>query len=505
MFIALAKADAAQRLVYGSIDETPDRSGEVFDYATGKPAFEAWSAAMNKASGGKSLGNIRAQHDLKKAAGKLTVLEFDDDAKRVDFAAHIVDDAEWKKVEAGVYTGFSPGGRYAKRWQDGAHTRYTPVVGELSIVDVPCIPSATFTMVKADGGEEEVGFVIAKAYEPGNDATKARADEMAKAAGKPTLAKNYVIQARADLIAENAAVELAKLAPEPVDPLADALARADAAMAKAAPVADTSDLPAPFRDLAKAAAAMRLIGGDDALEKGMYQVRSAASLLQDLSYLQSEAAWEAKSENDGSTVPAALADVLKRMGAVVVQIAQEEVAELIAAMPEIDPPVLVITGSDDDMALAASIVDLVKADEPLMEKAGARNSKSDAATIQSMHDSAVKLGATCEADAAKAADLTAERDRLAKAVNDTVPKVEQLTATVERLNGDVLAKAARIRELEAQPAAPKGAVLAVSKENDGPLAKAATDAGPVAFDALPEGRARTAAIEAQARAILARR
>src|SRR5579875_2669396 len=112
MFVPLAKADAAQRLVYGSIDETPDRAGEVMDYATAKPAFEAWSETMHKASGGKSFGNIRAQHDLKKAAGKLTDIAFDDDAKRISFVAHIVDDQEWAKVEAGVYTGFSPGGSY---------------------------------------------------------------------------------------------------------------------------------------------------------------------------------------------------------------------------------------------------------------------------------------------------------------------------------------------------------------------------------------------------------
>jgi len=52
------------------------------------------------------------------AAGKLTDIAFDDDAKRITVAAKIVDDDEWRKVQEGVYTGFSQGGRYVKRWPD---------------------------------------------------------------------------------------------------------------------------------------------------------------------------------------------------------------------------------------------------------------------------------------------------------------------------------------------------------------------------------------------------
>jgi hypothetical protein len=158
MFIPLAKVDTAQRLVYGRIDETPDRVGEVFDYASSKPHIERWSADLAKASDGKSLGNIRVMHQLK-AAGVLTGLWFDDAAKSVDICAHIVDDEEWAKVESGVYTGFSPGGR--KRFLDGSRSRYTAFPSEISLVDLPCIPSATFTLLKADGAVEERRFAAA--------------------------------------------------------------------------------------------------------------------------------------------------------------------------------------------------------------------------------------------------------------------------------------------------------------------------------------------------------
>lgn len=157
LFIPLSKADASQRLVYGHIDETPDRSGEVFDYASSRPHFLAWSNEARKATEGKSLGNIRAMHGLV-AAGKVIDLSCDDARKRIEICAHIVDDGEWEKVEQGVYTGFSPGGRYLKRWPDGEYTRYTAAPSEISIVDLPCIPSAGFTMIKADGGEERVNF-----------------------------------------------------------------------------------------------------------------------------------------------------------------------------------------------------------------------------------------------------------------------------------------------------------------------------------------------------------
>jgi hypothetical protein len=185
----------------------------VFDYASSKPNIEAWSDGIAKASDGRSRGNIRAQHG-RNACGKLVDIRFDDDLRTVGFVAKIVDDDEWRKVEEGVYTGFSPGGRYARRWQDGAVKRYTADIRELSIVDVPCNPAATFTMIKADGAEESVHFALAKAYEPGNEATLERADALATAAGKPGRRNDFVAKARAELIAENSDEALSRMAEE---------------------------------------------------------------------------------------------------------------------------------------------------------------------------------------------------------------------------------------------------------------------------------------------------
>lgn len=533
-FIPLAKADAAQRLVYGSIDETPDRAREIMDYATAKPAFEAWSEELNKASGGKSYGNIRAQHDAKQAVGLLKSIAFDDDAKRIDFCAHIVDDAAWAKVEAGVFTGFSPGGAYAKRWADTkvtGHFRYTPKVAELSIVDTPCIPTGTFTMVKADGAEEDVEFVLDKAYEPGNEATKDRAEAMAKAADGTTW-KDHVAQARADLIAENAAAELAKIAGDEAasedaaseghggisatDKLDAALEKADAALA----VISDAVSPAAFyagaltgallkcdteleiappspeavaligADMTKSFAALDVIraAAEPVLAKGLYDLTDVVKTLQSMSWIAQCVTDEASWERDNSPLPQMAIDLVTGLKAFLIAMVEEEVSEMLVRTKASGGDVvsLIIEGDDEEMELARQIVDLAKA-SPRLEKAGARNSKGDAERIQTIHDKAAELGAACAHDeeaVAKAASLTEERDRLAKSVDKALPAVEKLTEQVNALrterdaDREEMAKmAAQIEELGGQPAPTKiQLAVAHSKEQDnGSLAKDADD------------------------------
>jgi hypothetical protein len=159
MYIPLTKVDLARHEVWGvGADETVDLAGEVFDYQASKSYIEQWSAKMHKASGGKSKGNIRGQHGSV-AAGRVIDLQFDDAGKRVLLGANIVDVNEWEKVEKGVYTGFSIGGYYAKRWNDEqGRKRYAGAPLEWSLVDYPNNPGATFEMVKADGTSQLCKF-----------------------------------------------------------------------------------------------------------------------------------------------------------------------------------------------------------------------------------------------------------------------------------------------------------------------------------------------------------
>jgi hypothetical protein len=159
LFLPLTKVDVDARMVHGvATAESPDRAGEICDYETTKPYFQSWSDDTRAVSGGKSLGAVRAMHG-RIAAGKLTDISFDDANRRILVAAKIVDDAEWEKVLEGVYTGFSQGGRYVKRWREEATgmMRYTAEPSEISLVDVPCLPGATFEVVK-EGVVEKRAF-----------------------------------------------------------------------------------------------------------------------------------------------------------------------------------------------------------------------------------------------------------------------------------------------------------------------------------------------------------
>lgn len=158
LFAPIFKVDVAKREVYGVMaEEKVDKSNQIFDYDSSKPYVKTWVEGFEKSTDGKSFGNVRAMHSAI-AAGKLTGVEFDDSAKKINVVAKIVDDNEWKKVEEGVYTGFSIGGKYIKKWMDGTAERYTANLSEVSIVDNPCMHGAKFTMVKADGAEEQREF-----------------------------------------------------------------------------------------------------------------------------------------------------------------------------------------------------------------------------------------------------------------------------------------------------------------------------------------------------------
>lgn len=158
--IPLVKIDEEKRLIVArAAHEIVDRSNEILDYATAKPAFDEWSKSFETATGGLSKGNLRVMHNPKIVAGKVVEIEFNDADKAIDVVCKVVDDNEWKKVVEGVYTGLSVGGSYSKKWTDPAtgSTRYTPKVAEISLVDRPCIPTATIAELhKADGSIEEV-------------------------------------------------------------------------------------------------------------------------------------------------------------------------------------------------------------------------------------------------------------------------------------------------------------------------------------------------------------
>jgi hypothetical protein len=293
LFLPLMKVDLDRRLVTGvATAETPDRSGEICDYASSKPYFEKWSAEALAASGGKSLGAVRAMHG-KIAAGKLTDIAFDDDEKRVVVAAKIVDDDEWRKVTEGVYTGFSQGGRYVKRWPDDTGLiRYTAEPHEISLVDLPCLPDATFEVVK-DGVVEKRAFAQA---ERGSDAET----------GVAMPDGSYPIKTAEDV--QNAVRDYERSGKRP-EVKAHILARAKAIGAETA-------LPSDWTAPEKAAVAA---SGGQTPDEAEALAKAAAALAEAAQKLERAADENARLRKSFNELSPALADLVKRVAALEAQ------------------------------------------------------------------------------------------------------------------------------------------------------------------------------------------
>jgi hypothetical protein len=260
--------------------EKVDLANEIFDWETGKPQVEKWRDAAIKRSGGKSLGNIRAMHG-EVAAGIATAIIFDDAAKTVEIESHIIDLNEARKCITGVNTSYSIGGSYVNRWADPAQKgvmRYTPALSEISLVDAPCLPEATFTYVKVDGTSELRKFVTAPAI------------------ASPVLPD-------------------APLSPADVNRMAKAVAALTEAKAAS---------------LAAAAALAKKLG----LRKSMWDVGTLASIMTQISYMEESLTYEADYEGDASPIPAQLRSALIALKQIFIDLATEEVTELVGEVPE---------------------------------------------------------------------------------------------------------------------------------------------------------------------------
>jgi hypothetical protein len=96
-------------------------------------------------------GAIREMHGPS-AAGTALTCHVDDDGN-TNLAAHIVDPVAVKKVQAGVYKGFSIGGKVLKRDPKDPTTITALKLNEISLVDRPANPEASINMWKVAADE----------------------------------------------------------------------------------------------------------------------------------------------------------------------------------------------------------------------------------------------------------------------------------------------------------------------------------------------------------------
>lgn len=334
MFFQLQKIDEKTGIVSGrAVEEVLDHAGEIFDYAKSKPHFEAWSQNISKATDGKSVGNVRAMHG-KVAAGKLTDIVFNDAEKAIDVTAKIVDPVEKAKLLEGVYTGFSIGGSYVTKWEDPVHKgvmRYEAEPSEISIVDLPCVPTAQFTAIKADGSQELRKFHTVSGSEAAPSGDTPPVDGTATASDPVSAA----------------AVETSQDTPSAQpDPSAAA-----AALSKREPFLKRAEALSKNENARGTLDALRAAYGLPEVEKGLYDVAELADLLSWLTCLADCAESESMWEGDNSKVPEDLRASVRELGAVLLEMAREEIAEAVgdeAGVMEMAAKIGELTKRDDN-------------------------------------------------------------------------------------------------------------------------------------------------------------
>lgn len=155
LFAKFAKSETAEeRIVVGiasseTLDNQPGEwngqrfDGDVIDPAAVEGALENYMA----------WANIREMHELS-AVGTAVKAEVVDG--QLHLTARVVDDAAWQKVKAGVYKGFSIGGRIVEavleKLPDGRVIRriLKLILSEISLVDRPANPDARILLWKME-------------------------------------------------------------------------------------------------------------------------------------------------------------------------------------------------------------------------------------------------------------------------------------------------------------------------------------------------------------------
>lgn len=143
LYVQFSKTNDEEQIVEGiATSEDLDSQGEIVKYDAIKAALPDYM----------KFGNIREMH-THSAVGKAIKAIPDDKKKNLLLTAKVVDPIAWQKVKAGVYNGFSIGGRVLK--QVGNEIQGI-MLNEISLVDRPANPAALFSLVKFDKTPAEV-------------------------------------------------------------------------------------------------------------------------------------------------------------------------------------------------------------------------------------------------------------------------------------------------------------------------------------------------------------
>lgn len=334
--VQFTKFDARTGAFVGIMtSETPDFDGEVIDLEASRPYFEDWSQGIHKRSQGKSYGNVREMHGLV-AVGKLTAPPvFDMLRRRVEVQGIIVDPIAKRKTEEGIYMGLSIGGRYVKRSRHPTLPgvmSYTADPTEVSLVDVPNNPDAEMQLTGSDGAMKLVKFrgvgVSAPVDETLLKAARLIVDHsLTKAAPTKRVGGEDLGSGSFAYVGDPSEPATWKYAIHDKAHAQNALARWG--QEKGIPTAQREQVYGRIKTAAKKFG-VEITDDAEKLLKGLYDIGGLVSCLQNLEYARRSLSAEADDEQDGSTVPDRLREVLVALGSVLKDVANEEIDELLA-------------------------------------------------------------------------------------------------------------------------------------------------------------------------------
>ncbi len=241
-------------------------------------------------------GAVREMHQPV-AAGTAIEAHVEEDTGKTRFGAHVVDPIAVKKVETGVYKGFSIGGKVTERDKLNKSIIKGLNLVEVSLVDRPANPEAVFTLAKAERTPEQ------------------EVEELADLLDEGVVTPGQLLALVAKMNAPSGSAEEPVVAKvdEPA-PVAEGTGSGGGTPLKGVPTPQEPDAslePAP-------------------VEKGMYTLAQMASMLDSIAWLCQDTKFEAEYEGDGSPLPAAMAKWLKEGLAIFNTMAAEETAELIS-------------------------------------------------------------------------------------------------------------------------------------------------------------------------------
>lgn len=223
--------------------------------------------------------------------------------------------------------------------------RYTPSLSEISLVDSPCLESATFNYVKADGTGELRKFAApageSEALRAQFDRLAKRVEQLAKAkktksvdgedlpasdfayVGDPDDTSTWKLPVHDEAHAKNALARFNQTEGIPADDKSKVARRLVAAAKKHG--IDAKD----FAEEHVKAAFSRAFAKRARLGKSMWDVGTLAQVMCQLASMEECLAWEAEVEGDQSKIPAQLRDAILNLKQIFLDLAAEEAAELV--------------------------------------------------------------------------------------------------------------------------------------------------------------------------------